>query len=239
MTLLNTKSCRITHMKKTETADTSLADILPFWKDLTASEKELITANARLYTFKAKENIHSGIGDCTGIIAVRSGRLRTYIFSSEGKEITINRLSQGDVCILSASCILKNISFDIRLDAEKDSEIYIIRPTAFDQLKQSNIHVSSFVNAVMNERFSDSMWVIEQILFMSFDKRLAIFLLDQSVSEKSDVLHFTHDEIARHLGSAREVISRMLKYFENEEMVSLSRGTITLTNKKKLRDLTM
>lgn len=226
-------------MENTDIRHSDMENLLPFWSSLSDSEKELINENSRLYSFKAKDNIHGGIGDCTGIILVRSGRLRTYIFSSEGKEITINRLSPGDVCILSASCILHNISFDIRLDAEKDSEIYIIRPNAFDQLKKSNIHVSNFINAVMNERFSDSMWIIEQILFMSFDKRLAIFLLDQSVAEKSDTLHFTHDEIARHLGSAREVVSRMLKYFENEDMVSLLRGSITLADKKKLRDLTI
>ena len=81
------------------------------------------------------------------------------------------------------------------------------------------------------------MWIVEQVLFMSFDKRLAIFLLDQAGIEGSDTLRITHEEIANHLGSAREVVGRMLKYFAAEGIVKPFRGGIKIIDRKKLAAL--
>ena len=98
--------------------------------------------------------------------------------------------------------------------------------------------MEAFAYRLATERFSDVMWTMQQILFMSFDKRLAIFLLDESASLGSDTIKLTHEQIAKLLGSAREVVSRMLKYFAEEGYVRLSRGTVTITDKKALRELT-
>jgi len=81
------------------------------------------------------------------------------------------------------------------------------------------------------------MWLMEQIMWKSFDKRLASFLLEESMIENTTVLKITHEVIASHLGSAREVVTRMLKYFQNEGMVKLTRGTIEILNMKKLNEL--
>ena len=123
------------------------------------------------------------------------------------------------------------------VDAEKESEIYLINPYSYKELKDKNIIVERFTNSIINSSFSEAMWIMEQIVFMSFDKRLAIFLLEQSDSVKSDTLTLTHDYIAKNMGTAREVVSRMLKYFQTEGMVALSRGSIVLNNKAKLRSL--
>ena len=89
-------------------------------------------------------------------------------------------------------------------------------------------------------RFSDVMWVMQQILFMSMDKRLAIFLLDETSQNGTDTVKLTHDQIAKYMGSAREVISRMLKYFTSEGLISASRSDgIKILDKKRLRSLTI
>ena len=209
---------------------------LPFWNKITKNEQKIILDNCSLKKFLAGENIHNSTV-CTGVIIVKTGLVRVYMLSSEGKEITLYKLNPYEVCVLSASCILTNINFDIFVDAEKDSDVYIINPYKYKEIKDNNIIVESFTNSIINQSFSDAMWIMEQILFMSFDKRLAIFLLEQSINTKSDTLTLTHDYIAKNMGTAREVVSRMLKYFQTEGIVSLSRGEVTIIDKKKLKKL--
>ena len=179
------------------------------------------------------QNIHNG-EDCTGLLLVKNGQLRSFILSESGKEITLFRLFERDVCILSSSCMMRNITFDIHIEAEKNSEILIMPAGVFKQLSDANPAVKDFQTEIISARLSDVMWVMEQVVFMSMDKRLATFLLEQSSIEGSDELTITHETIARNMGTAREVVSRMLKYFENEGLVALTRGRITLTDRKRL-----
>ena len=169
--------------------------------------------------------------------AAAMGQLRAYLMSDEGKEITLYRLLDGDVCFLSASCILKNISFDIYVDTEEETELYLIQASAYDALGKSNLAVQTFLQETISARFSDVMWVVEQIVFMKFDRRLAIFLLEQAALEGNDAVTLTHEQIAHHMGSAREVVSRMLKYFQNEGLVEVSRKGIRLLDRKALNAL--
>lgn len=208
------------------------SQVFPFWKELTTSEKNLIINNSQLLKYKKGDTIHDS-SECTGVLLVKKGQLRVYILSPEGREVTLYRLNEKDICVLTASCILKNINFNIYVDAAADSELICIAPSAFKELKANNITVENFISGIINESFSDTMWTMEQILFMSFDKRLAIYLLDHS----EDEIHTTHEDIARDVGSAREVVSRMLKYFQNEGMVALSRGTILIKDREKLKKL--
>ncbi|ROR27198.1 CRP/FNR family transcriptional regulator [Mobilisporobacter senegalensis] len=209
-----------------------------FWDKLSLSEQELIINNSTLLHYKRGDNIYSGGRDCLGVLIIKNGGLRTYILSEDGREITLYRLKEEDICILSASCILRNITFDVHIDAEVDTEIIIVNATVFQKICNHNIYAENFSNKVTVERFSDVMWSMEQILFMSFDKRLAIFLLDEISRNGNDILTLTHEQIAKYMGSAREVVSRMLKYFSNEGIVELSRGIVKVTDKKKLRKLT-
>ena len=168
---------------------------------------------------------------------VRSGQVRVYIISESGKEITLYHLFERDVCIFSASCIMKNINFDVYVQAEKESRALLIPAPVYDQLNKTSLPVSDYTNQLMSSRFSDVMWVMEQVLFMSFDRRLAIFLMEQSAIEGADTLPVTHETIAKHMGTAREVVTRMLRYFQSEGMVSLSRGGIMITDREKLERL--
>ena len=161
------------------------------------------------------------------------------MMSDNGKDITLYRLHSGDMCMLSATCVLKTITFDVFIDAEEDSCCYMISGPAFMKVSDNNPKVKIFSLETAVSRFSDVMWVMQQILFMSMDKRLAIFLLDESSRTNSDIISFTHEQIARYMGSAREVVSRMLKYFANEGFVEVSRKGVKILDKKRLRELTL
>lgn len=214
-----------------------LKKVLPFWGQLTGEQKSLILNRAVPRTYYRGESMHRGSEHCAGLLLVRRGQLRVYIVSESGKEITLYRLFDGDICIFSASCMMKNINFEVYLETEQETDALLIPTEIYNQLNQTSIAVSDFTNQLMASRFSDVMWVMEQVLFTSFDKRLAAFLLEQSAIDGSDRLNITHETVAKHMGSAREVVTRMLKYFQNENMVSLSRGGITLTDRKKLQNL--
>ena len=132
---------------------------------------------------------------------------------------------------------MKNISFEVFVEAEKDSGILLLPTPVYQELAQNSLAVSSYSNQLMQSRFSDVMWLVEQVMFMSFDKRLAIFLLDQAGMEGTDTLKITQETIARHLGSAREVVTRMLKYFQGEGYVRIFRGGIEITSRQGLEKL--
>lgn len=210
----------------------------PFWDSLTEKDKTDLMNGAGCAEFEKGRRIHDGTV-CTGIIFVKTGCLRVYILSEEGKEITLYRIFPGDVCVLSASCVLDSITFDVHVDAEENSRCCIINPSSFRFVAERNPEMKIFLLEKTVSRFSEVMWVMQQILFMSFDKRLAIFLLSESEKNGSAEIKLTHEQIAKYMGSAREVVSRMLKYFSSEGFVELSRGGLTITDFDALKDLTL
>ena len=209
----------------------------PFWEDIKDYDRETFMKSSQTISFYRGANIHDG-GECTGVIIVKSGVLRLYLLSEEGKEVTLYRLFPGDVCILSASCVLESLTFDVNIDAEEDSECVVVGGCAYEGLWQRSDAVKIYTYETALSRFSDVMWVMQQILFMSMDKRLAIFLLDEAAKIGSDTIKLTHEQIAKYMGSAREVVSRMLKYFVSEGLITQSRSEgITITDKKSLRKI--
>lgn len=214
-----------------------LKHVLTFWPRLSREQEEILLSNTQYLHCSAGETIHSASHECAGVLVVHRGELRTYILSEDGRDITLYRLVPGEVCVLSASCILSSITFDVHIDTEKDSGIFLINPIAFANLISQNIYAENFALHRGMERFSDVMWAMEQILFMSFDKRLAVFLIDETAKTGTDSLSLTHEQIARYMGSAREVVSRMLKHFSEEGMVELSRGGVRILNRTKIMRL--
>lgn len=212
----------------------NISEFFPFWKELTSKQQQMLTDSARNREVKKGTVVYNGSSDCLGLLLVSSGQLRAYILSEEGREITIYRLFDRDTCMFSASCMLQNLQFDLTIEAEKDSSLWVIPSDVFQTLMNESLPVSNFVNQVIAGRFSEVMWLIEQILWKSFDKRLAAFLLEESNIEESDTIKMTHEKIANHLGTAREVVTRMLRYFQNENILSLSRGTIEILDRKRL-----
>ena len=208
----------------------------PFWDTLCQDDRTYLCDNTVALTYPKGTAVHDGSG-CTGVLFLRRGCLRVYMLSEEGKEITLYRLHDGDLCMLAASCVLQTVTFDVFITAEENSECCIISGPAFASVAESNPHAKIFALEMAVSRFSDVMWVMQQILFMSVDRRLAIFLWDESARIGSDLIPLTHEQIAKYMGSAREVVSRMLKYFAAEGIVELSRKGVKLLDKQKLKKL--
>lgn len=212
-----------------------LSEALPLFRKLSDKERELIAATGSRSVFSPGEIIMNRDRECNGLVVVQSGQLRAFFELEDGKEITLYRLLPKDVCILTASCVLKNISFEITLEVEKDSEVCFIPALTWKKLSEENAAVKEFSMELVSERFSEVMWVMEQMVSKNMGQRIAAFLLEQSVLENSRTLSLTHDTIAKNIGTAREVVSRSLKYLENDGLLKLSRGQIELTDLKKLR----
>ena len=211
----------------------------PFWDKLSQSGRELMNDSSKEVHYKKGETIHDG-DECTGVILVKSGCLRLYILSEEGKEITLYRLFAGDICMLSASCVLRSITFDVTVDAENDSDCIIISGNTFEKISSRVPQVKIYALESAVSRFSDVMWVMQQILFMSLDRRLAIFLLDEISKNETDTVKLTHEQIAKYMGSAREAVTRMLRYFSEEGLLEYSRSQgIKILNKNRLRALAL
>ncbi len=221
-----------------EKCEPLLRSSFPFWAKLSNDDKTDLMNGAGCAEFDKGQTIHNGTV-CTGIIFVKTGCLRVYILSEEGKEITLYRIFPGDVCVLSASCIMDSINFEVQVDAEEDSRCCILSPGSYRRVAERNPEMKIFLLEKTVSRFSDVMWVMQQILFMSFDKRLALFLLNEAEKNNNPEIKLTHEQIAKYMGSAREVVSRMLKYFSSEGYVELSRGGVTLTDFEGLKDLTL
>ena len=213
------------------------ANYFPIWNKLTPEHKERLTSAAELLKAKAGTTVHNGSLDCLGLLLIRSGQLRVYTLSSEGREITLYRLFDHDICLFSASCVMPNIQFEVIIDAEKDCEMWVLPSCLFKDLMEESAVVANYANQLISSRFSDVMWLMEQIMWKSFDKRLASFLLEESVLEGTTSLKITHEKIANHMGTAREVVTRMLRYFQSEGMVKLTRGAVEIVDEAALEQL--
>jgi len=213
------------------------SEYLPFWDKLTRDQQNHLAGVVEYRTVKKGTHIHDSSADCLGFVMVQSGQLRAYILSEDGREITISRLFDYDVSLLSASCVMPDMQFNVMIEAEKDTQFWSIPACLFKNLVDESLAVSNFSRNLLSSNFSELMWLMEQIMWKSFDKRLAAFLIEESTIEDSASLKITHEKIANHMGTAREVVTRMLRYFQNEGMVKLTRGAIEITNRKKLEDL--
>lgn len=209
----------------------------PIWSRLTAAQQERILGGLTERRVKKGTVLHSGAGECLGLLLVKSGQLRAYILSDEGREVTVYRLFERDLCLFSASCILRGVQFDITIEAEKDTAFWVIPAELYRRLLEESAPAANYTNEIMAARFSEVMWRMEQILWKRLDMRVASFLLEESAIEGGSRLKLTHETIANHLGTHREVVTRMLRYLQEEGMVRLSRGTVELLNEKKLTAL--
>ena len=207
-----------------------------FWKNLSPEEQAALEAAAVRRKYQPGEVLHRG-GECDSLYAVLSGRLRVYMLSGEGRQVTLYRLFERDFCLFSASCVLKDIQFDVTVEAEKETEVYALPSALYQRLMAEKAEVSNFTMGLMASRFTEVMWRMEQILSRKLDARLAAFLLEESAMEGSLSLRLTHEKIAANLGTAREVVTRLLKYLQSEGLIRVSRGEIVLLEPKGLQKL--
>lgn len=213
-----------------------LQKVFPFWENLNQEEQALVAESIVSRKMKKGESMHRGCGECSGIVYVAKGQLRVYIISEEGREVTLYRVHTGDLCVLSASCLMDAIVFDVLIEAVEETELVVLPSPVLNGIMEKNPLVELSLYRTATERFSDVMWTMQQILFMGADKRVAHFLWDEMAKTGETTIRLTHDEVARFIGSAREVVSKVLKYFAEEGAVALSRGKIEIIDKGKLRN---
>ena len=213
------------------------ANYFPIWDKLTKDQQQRMLSVTVLQKVKGGTRLHDGGPNCLGLLLVRSGQLRAYMLSEEGREITISRFFERDLCLFSASCVMINMQFDVFIETEKDSEIWIIPACLYQNLMDESLALANYSHDLITNHFSEVMWLMEQIMWKSFDKRLAKFLLEECALEGTNSLKITHEKIANHMGTAREVVTRMLRYFKSEGMVRLTRGSVDIIDEKKLKKL--
>lgn len=221
-----------------ENALPGVQDFFAFcWDDLDSAHREELSRQSLPSHFSKGEVLLPYADQCLGLMLVQSGQFRAFVLSPEGKEVTLYRLFDLDICLFSASCILNNIQFEIHIEAEKDTHALLIPAALYERLMAQSAPIANYTNQLIASRFSDVMWTLEQIMFKSMDSRIALALLEYANIEGTDDLALTHDAIARDLGTAREVVTRMLKYFSGEQLIELSRGRIRLLDIKRLREI--
>lgn len=214
-----------------------LKEFFPVWKELTPGQREQLTASASKRMVSQGTVIHNGSMDCTGLLLLEQGQLRSFMLSEEGREITLYRLLDGDICLFSASCMLRSIQFDVTITAQRDTSLWVIPAELYKSIMAQSAPLANFTNEVMADRFSNVMWLLEQVLWKRFDQRLALFLLEERALEGTDMLKLTHEAIGSHLGNPREVVTRMLRYFQSEGLVELARGTVKIADANGLKEL--
>lgn len=212
-------------------------EYLSFWNKLNKEEKVLLENNITKKTYKNGHIIYHDSKDCLGLIIVIKGKIRAFIENEDGRQITLYRLYEYDMCLFSAACIMKSIEFEINLEIEEDTEVYIIPAIYYHKLMENSVTISNYTSELMTDRFNNVMWVLNQILYKKLDTRLAAFLIEECNLENTKELTLTHEKIANNLGTAREVVSRMLKYFEGENLIKITRGKIEILNYAKLNEI--
>ena len=155
----------------------NMKDFLPFWDSLKNECQETILKELKFKTFKKRETVHDNSVTCTGLIFILSGKLRAYMISETGRELSLYYLMDNDICLMSASCVMKDITFDIFIEAMEETKAAILPTHIYKDIANNYIEMSKYVNSIMSSRLSDVMWILEQVLFKKFDSRLAEFLL--------------------------------------------------------------
>lgn len=209
---------------------------LPFYDKLTDLERRNVLSVSGFREYGKGEILHDHRSDCLGLIYVKRGHVRVTMQSDEGREITLYTLSIGDSDVLSASCVINQITFETYMEAEEDSEVLILPASYLSDLKEQNLHVKCFILTSMADRFSDVMWTMQQILFKKADQRVAVGLIEE-FEISGNPIRITQEQLAKKISSAREVVTRILKRFEKDGKIRQRRGTIEVLDIAWLKEL--
>lgn len=206
----------------------------PFWKKLPDSEREKMLTASYVKSYKKGEIIHAKDSECLGLIRILSGEIRTFLISEDGKEVTLYYLKEGNIEVLSASCVVNQISFETQLIAEKDCDILVVPSTYLASAKEDNINIRSFLYETVSERFSDVMQTIQEVMFLRIDQRIANFLLEEQEETGKFELEMTQEKLAKRINSVREVVTRVTGRMAEDGIIEVRRGTIKILDLKKL-----
>lgn len=211
-----------------------LRKAFPFWNRLTQEQRREIKQSMVENVCPKRTNLHFGGGECAGVQIIKEGRARVYITSLGGGDVTLFRLMEGDVSILSAACMLKGMDVELDMEMETDCVIYTIPKQIYRKLYDESSEVKDYTVEMVSERFSDIMWLFNQFVFSNVASRLAGVLLEHRALSGSDTFSITHETLAKDAGTAREVVTRLLKQFQADGLVRVARGKVEILDAGKL-----
>jgi len=190
--------------------------------------------NARLLVVEPGTTLFNGKNDCNNFMLILEGTVRIYQTAENGREITLYRVEAGDLCILSLNSLLKNQSFSAIASTESTVKALVINSESFKIMLNKVEDFRDFVLTTITERLCDTIYLIQDTAFNHLNMRLACMLGSLFERNQGNTLKITHQELAFELGTTREVISRILKEFERQKCVELSRGKIKLASAEGL-----
>lgn len=163
---------------------------------------------------------------CQGLALVLSGSVRIYKMTPSGRELTLYHIPEGDSCVLTASCIMSDSRFPATAETETDVELIIVPSISARDWLSGNDVWCAFVFGLVSKRLASIILTLEDVAFLKMNVRLAHYLIENA--DSAGALHVTHQHIADELGTSREVVTRLLKEFENDGLLETHRGNIVI-----------
>ena len=176
----------------------------------------------------------SGSTPCNNFMLILKGVIRIYQTAADGREITLYRVEAGDLCILSLNSMLQNRAFNAIAETDTDVTALVLSAEDFHHSMNVSETFRNYVLTTLTERLCETMYMIQDTAFNHLNMRLACMLGSLFERNQGPVLRITHQDLAHELGTTREVISRILKEFERQNCVHLSRGQIELASAEGL-----
>jgi len=179
--------------------------------------------------------LFSGTTPCNNFMLILQGVIRIYQVAEDGREMTLYRVQAGDLCVLSLNSMLQNRIFNAIAETETDVTALVLSAEDFHYAMNSSEIFRNYVLSTLTERLCETMYLIQTTAFNHLNMRLACMLGSLFERNQGPILKITHQELAHELGTTREVISRILKEFERQDCVRLSRGQIQLASAEGLQ----
>lgn len=216
-----------------------LINIYPFLENLNEEIKEIIASSLIIKNFETDYTlIHEG-ASCLGFSLILKGSIRVYKLSDKGREVTLYKLSSGDTCYLSMSCMLSDKSYPAFAEVIEPTTLAFIPSNIFNKYIYNTLDFQKYIFNNLYMKFNEVVDVLEEIAFESIDTRIAKYLLQTSKdANNSKFLYLTQEKIAQEVGTSREVVSRMLTNFKNKDILKSNRGKITILDFEKLNSIT-
>jgi CRP/FNR family transcriptional regulator len=211
-------------------ADRALVDRYPVFESLPAALRDELRNALRWVTVAAGSVLFEDRHECAGFPMVVRGVVRVTKAAANGRELALYRVSPGDSCVISTGCLLGHAPYAARGVAETDVTLALLPSAMFDRLVEQHEPFRRYVFSLFSERLAGLMQLIEEVAFRRLDARLAALL-----HARASPLRTTHQALADELGSVREIVSRLLRGFEEEGLVRLSREQVEVVDREGLR----
>lgn len=208
-----------------------LLALYPVLEKLAPASREELLRSLQVLHLPAGAVIFDEQQTCQGFPLVIAGAVRVSKLSSQGRELPLYRVTPGETCIITTSCLLGDNPYNARGTVESDLSLVLLPVPRFSALMAEK-PFRDFVFNLVSNRIADLMQLVEEVAFKKLDQRLAALLLG-----RGRIVRATHQQLADELGSVREIVSRLLKGFATQRLVTLGREQIEILDASGLREL--